>query len=73
MADEEYRELARRILAAVLSYRMHIKSVDYTMKHYVGDGDDMHPSWIDLAKRIDRFMSESLAEELFKQPTSKIQ
>src|SRR5437867_12987463 len=35
MADEEYRELARRILAAVLSYRMHIKSVDYTMKHYV--------------------------------------
>jgi hypothetical protein len=73
MADEAYRELARRVLAAVLSYRMNIKSVDYTMKNYVRDGDDMHPSWIDLAKRIDLFMTESLAEDLFKQPTNKIQ
>ena len=73
MADEGYRELARRILGAVLSYRMNIKSVDYTMKNYVGNGDDMHPSWIDLAKHVDRFISKSLAEDLFKQPTNKIQ
>ena len=72
MPDECYQELARRIFAAVLSYRMGMKSIDYTMKNYLADEHEMHPSWVDLAKRIDQFLSERLTEDLFKQPTKNI-
>jgi len=59
MADAAYEELARRILAAVVSFRMHIKSVDYALQQYVSD-DEIHPSWVDLAERIDGFVNERL-------------
>jgi hypothetical protein len=63
MADDAYRELARRLMGAFMSYRMGIKSVDYTLKEYVGDGKDIHESWLHLAEALDHEMSEVQAKK----------
>jgi hypothetical protein len=57
MSDEPYKELARRLMAAFMSSRMGIKSIDYTLKEYVGDGKDIQASWVVLAERMDKEMS----------------
>jgi hypothetical protein len=65
MADERYRELARRLLGAFMSYRMGIKSVDYTLRQYVGDGKAMDESWVRFAEALDREMEHAIAREAY--------
>jgi hypothetical protein len=67
IADEGYRELARRLLGAFMSYRMGIKSVDYTLREYVGDGDGnaMHESWVRFAEALDREMEHAIARKAY--------
>lgn len=45
--QEAKAELGRRILAALMSYQLHLKSVDYTMKTYLSD-KAVDPSWGEL-------------------------
>ena len=45
--DEAKDELGRRILAALMSYQLHLKSVDYTMKTYLS-GKEVDSSWGEL-------------------------
>jgi hypothetical protein len=75
MADE--RELARRLLAAFMSYRMGIKSVDYTLREYIGDGKEIHESWVRLAEALDREMSNAIARQAYDDirttPHSRVQ
>jgi hypothetical protein len=70
MSDGAYRELARRLLGAFMSYRMGIKSVDYTLKEYVGDGKDMDDSWVRLAEALDREMNDATAKQAFDEIVS---
>jgi hypothetical protein len=48
-------------MGAFMSYCMGIRSVDYTLKECVGDGQDIHESWLALAEAIDKEMAESIA------------
>lgn len=47
-ADREAKaELGRRIFAALMSYQLNLKSVDYTMKTYISN-QQVDPSWGEL-------------------------
>jgi hypothetical protein len=75
MADDDpYRELGRRLLAAVMSYRLGLKSVDYTLKNYIA-AEEIDPSWSKLGEELDRTVAESSGHAVvpFKALTDKIQ
>jgi hypothetical protein len=59
MANEQYRELARRIMAALISYRMNLSSVDRALKDYVGD-NNVGVSWLKFAEDLDNRVSSEL-------------
>jgi len=44
MADHPYNELGRRLLAAVISYRMGYREVDRVLKTDIPQ--KVHPSWL---------------------------
>jgi hypothetical protein len=50
---ERYRELAIRLCGAAMSCSLGLRSVDYTLKHYIrdtADGEGIGDHWIALAK-----------------------
>jgi hypothetical protein len=59
--QEAKAELGRRILAALMSYQLHLKSVDYTMKTYLSD-KEVDPSWGDLGWTLLEMMNSGIAE-----------
>ncbi|HYU48175.1 MAG TPA: hypothetical protein VEK84_18590 [Terriglobales bacterium] len=59
--QEAKAELGRRILAALMSYQLHLKSPDYTMKTYLSD-KEVDPSWGELGWALLEMMNDGLAE-----------
>jgi hypothetical protein len=74
--QEAKAELGRRILAALMSYQLHLKSVDYTMKTYLSD-KEVDPSWGELGWALLEMMNRGLAERTLgpalKSLTARIQ
>jgi hypothetical protein len=74
--QEAKAELGRRILAALMSYQLHLKSVDYTMKTYLSD-KEVDPSWGELGWTLLEMMTSGLAERAWgpavRSLTAKIQ
>ena len=61
-ADREAKaELGRRIFAALMSYQLNLKSVDYTMKTYISNRQ-VDPSWGELAWALLEMMNRGLTE-----------
>ena|GEM_PF-6428016 len=61
-ADREAKaELGRRIFAALMSYQLNLKSVDYTMKTYVSN-QQLDPSWGELGWALLEMMNRGLTE-----------
>jgi hypothetical protein len=59
MPDQDaYKELARRLCAACLSYNLGHTSVDYTLKHYVQG--EVGAAWLQLAEDVSKSMADSL-------------
>jgi hypothetical protein len=52
-------ELGRRILAALMSYQLNLKSVDYTMKTYLSN-QNVDPSWGELGWALLELMNRDL-------------
>jgi hypothetical protein len=73
MADDPYNELGRRLLAAVISYRMGYAVVDRTLKTIP---ETVHSSWAQLGQDLDRAMAESVGQAIappIKKLTDEIQ
>ncbi len=72
--DDPYIELGRRLLAAVMSYRLGLKSVDSTLRHHIG-AQDIDPSWASLGRELDRAVANAIGRAVvpFKELTDKIQ
>jgi hypothetical protein len=74
--QEAKAELGRRILAALMSYQLHLKSVDYTIKTYLSD-KEVDPSWGELGWTLLEMMNSGMAERALgpavRSLTAKIQ
>jgi hypothetical protein len=74
--QEAKAELGRRILAALMSYQLHLKSVDYTMKTYLSD-KPVDPSWGELGWTLLEMMNSGMGERALgpavRSLTAKIQ
>ena len=74
--EEAKDELARRLLAALMSYQLRIKSIDYTMKTYIA-GQEVDPSWGELGWILLEAMNRGLAPKVLLRAvqvlTAKIQ
>jgi hypothetical protein len=74
--QEAKAELGRRILAALMSYQLHLKSVDYTMKTYLSN-QEVDSSWGELGWALLEMMNRGLAEKTLgpalRSLTTKIQ
>lgn len=57
------KELARRLCAASISCGLGLKSVDYTLKNYVEDGD-VGDFWVALAIQVNQQMMKNERREL---------
>ena len=51
MTEDSYRELGRRLLAAVESRRLNLDSMDQALKNRIPEKVD--PSWSELARALD--------------------
>ena len=60
--QEAKAELGRRIFAALMSYQLNLKSVDYTMKTYLSNRE-VDPSWGELGWALLEMMNRGLAEK----------
>ena len=58
---EAKAELGRRIFAALMSYQLNLKSVDYTMKTYISNRQ-VDPSWGELGWSLLEMMNRGLTE-----------
>ena len=58
---EAKAEVGRRIFAALMSYQLNLKSVDYTMKTYVSN-QRLDPSWGELGWALLEMMNRGLTE-----------
>jgi hypothetical protein len=65
MKDDD--ELGRRVLAALMSYQLGNKSIDYTMKKYVNG--PIAPSWERVGRELLRNMVEGVASVILKGPS----
>ena len=69
-------DLGRRLLAALMSYQLRLKSIDYTMKNYVGK-NEIDPSWGELAwallEILNRDQGEKLLPPFLKALTDSVQ
>ena len=65
MADDKhmYDDLARRLCAAAISYRMGVRSVDYALKTYVRDAE-IAEYWTALAEQVDYELAASIGEKM---------
>ena len=74
--QEAKDELGRRILAALMSYQLDLKSIDYTLKTYVSD-KEVDPSWGELGWTLLEMMNAGAAEQTLgpalRSLTAKIQ
>jgi hypothetical protein len=59
--QEAKAELGRRILAALMSYQLDLKSVDYTMKTYLSD-KEVESSWGELGWALVEIMNAGSAQ-----------
>ena len=50
-SEDSYRQLARKLDATCISHKLGNKSIDYTLKTYVKEGQDIGEAWIELAKK----------------------
>ena len=64
-------DLGRRLFAAVLSYELRLRGLDYTLREYVPENVDRF--WCDLAEDLLRQRQESAMEFLFGPPDGKPQ
>lgn len=55
---QDDRELGRRLFAAVISYQMGIKSIDYTLKNHVPK--EIDPSWDVVASALQSAMAVAM-------------
>ena len=61
-ADREAKaELGRRIFAALMSYQLNLKSVDYTMKTYISN-QQVDPSWGELGWALLEMMAQRVRD-----------
>ena len=61
-ADREAKaELERSTFAALMSYQLNLKSVDYTMKTYIAN-QQVDPSWGELGWALLETMNRGLTE-----------
>ena len=71
-----YNEAGRRLLAAVMSYRLSIR-MDYCLQKYVPE--EVDSGWAEMAETLLRGVSSGIAShirqdsEKFKLPTNKVQ
>ena len=56
-------ELGRRLLAALMSYQLRLKSIDYTMKTYVAN-QEIDTSWGELAWILLEAMNRGAAQNI---------
>ena len=66
MSDPEvhrYNDLGRRIVAAIVSYHMGLRSLDYTLREYTPELVDEY--WCDLGKQLLRLYQEHKMATLF--------
>jgi hypothetical protein len=78
--DEERQEardeLGRRLVAALMSYQLGVKSVDRTMKTYLSE-KKVDPSWGELGWVLLEIMNRDIADQLLasavRMLTDKIQ
>jgi hypothetical protein len=63
-ANQETKdELGRRLLAALMSYQLHLKSIDYTMKTYISQ-QEVDPSWGELGWTLLEMMNRGSAQKM---------
>ena len=63
-ANQEAKdELGRRLLAALMSYQLHLKSIDYTMRTYISQ-QEVDPSWGELGWTVLEMMNRSSAQKM---------
>jgi hypothetical protein len=60
VAENSYHELGRRLLAAVQSHRLGIRSVDHTLKNEIPE--EIDPSWIKLAQALDSSVRDQIGK-----------
>jgi hypothetical protein len=56
-------ELGRRLLAALMSYQLNVKSIDYTMKTYISQRE-VDPSWGELGWTLLEMMNRGSAQKM---------
>jgi hypothetical protein len=64
---ETWSDLARRIYAAWISYRMGNRGVDYSLKKYAPDDKPIGDLWIEIAKKVNEYASEVTNQNLYGQ------
>ena len=62
-AKEAKDELGRRVLAALMSYQLNLKSIDYTMKTYISQ-QEVDPSWGELGWTLLEMMNRGSAQKM---------
>jgi hypothetical protein len=60
MTEDSYLELGRRLLAAVQSHRLGLRSVDHTLKNEIPE--EIDPSWITLARALDASVKDQIGK-----------
>jgi len=61
--DDPYRDVGRRLFAAVVSAQLGPKSIDYALKKHTTAR--LHPSWGRLSLRLQRNMQATIAKRIF--------
>jgi hypothetical protein len=62
---KQYADLARRIYAAWISQRMHLRRVDYALNRYASDDKPIGDLWIEIAKKVDEYAREETHKHIF--------
>jgi hypothetical protein len=60
--DDPYRDVGRRLFAAIMSAQLNLKSIDRTLKLYVPERLDR--SWGELGWKLQRSMNSSAIERI---------
>ena len=67
----DYNEIGRRILAAVLSYQLRLRGLDYTLRQHVPEVVD--PFWCEIGEQLLRYRQQKLMDLMFSPPGGKPQ
>jgi hypothetical protein len=60
LTEDSYRELGRRLLAAVESHRLNLGSMDHTLKNRIPE--EVDPSWSKLARALDGSVRDQIGK-----------